>query len=464
MAQKKTSKKKQSARKKVATTKRGIDPVPEDIRVRVARLGAGGCVLLTLPKDGGGEFNILIDCGSGGTGKRAAAFTREVVADIGEATGGRIDLLVITSLQLKHLEGFQVAAEAFDRIEIGDLWLAWTEDPGDALAAEIFADRQERARAARIAAEVCRGEEIRPAEPSGKAERDLLESVVARVNGQVRYLRAGERLSLPGVEGISAFVLGPPRSELLSGRDSTDRCGVGAAGASGATPFDRRFCTAPVDAVEIEFFRTSYGFGDSAEDREKSWRKISSSDPPGPDPVGAMIDAEVGEASLALALQLDRPGGRRRVLLFPSEVPIASWSRWTGLSLGGQGANGKRIDGEQLLARAAWLFLGSGASLDPAVACGGVELVGGDDLVVIVSAAAQEQISDQGVTAPIERLREKARGRLILTGADALPDAATLDLSPAAQSAFAQNHHLTRLYVESLIPLKTVSKSMTISD
>ena len=87
MAKKKISKKKQSTGKRVAATRRGSDPVPGDIRVRVARLGAGGCVLLTLPQVGGGEFNILIDCGSGGTGKRAAAFTREVVADVGEAEG-----------------------------------------------------------------------------------------------------------------------------------------------------------------------------------------------------------------------------------------------------------------------------------------------------------------------------------------------------------------------------------------
>ena len=184
MAKKSSSRKKQATRKKAVAAKGRRALVPDQLRVRIARPGSAECTLLTLPKGGGGEFNILVDCGAGTHNSREGALTREIVADIGKTTGGQIDLLVLTSPRSLHLDGFRVAADEFDEIGIGEVWLAWTEDPDDELAQGILAERRARLRAAGIAAEVCRGEKRRASEPTAPEGGGLLEKIIARAGGQ----------------------------------------------------------------------------------------------------------------------------------------------------------------------------------------------------------------------------------------------------------------------------------------
>lgn len=52
---------------------------------------------------------------------------QEVVADIATETGDKVDVLVTTHEHWDHLSGFQQAKDVWDRIAIGELWMAWTE-------------------------------------------------------------------------------------------------------------------------------------------------------------------------------------------------------------------------------------------------------------------------------------------------------------------------------------------------
>ena len=72
-----------------------------------------------------------------------ATFMTEVVDDIVVTTSGHVDLLLATHEHWDHLSGFIQAAESFRRLRVGEVWLAWTEDPTDALATQLRGERKQ---------------------------------------------------------------------------------------------------------------------------------------------------------------------------------------------------------------------------------------------------------------------------------------------------------------------------------
>ena len=81
-------------------------------------------------------MHALIDCGTLGattTGVKMA----DVVQNIADETGSHLHLLVATHEHKDHVSGFNSERERFDRIAVDHVWLAWTEDGGDALAREV---------------------------------------------------------------------------------------------------------------------------------------------------------------------------------------------------------------------------------------------------------------------------------------------------------------------------------------
>ena len=60
-----------------------------------------------------------------------------VAQSVSDTTGGHLDRLVVTHEHWDHLSGFLQAQAIFDAVEVGEVWLAWTEDPQDELANEL---------------------------------------------------------------------------------------------------------------------------------------------------------------------------------------------------------------------------------------------------------------------------------------------------------------------------------------
>ena len=115
---------------------------PGHAAVRMYNNVLGDCFLVRFPV-GGREVKVLIDCGALQGMPAAALIMREIAEDIAKTTDGRLDVLVATHEHVDHLSGFAQAKDIFDGIEIGELWLAWTEDDRDPDAAKIRARRQD---------------------------------------------------------------------------------------------------------------------------------------------------------------------------------------------------------------------------------------------------------------------------------------------------------------------------------
>ena len=112
---------------------------PSGVTVRMYSQGLGDCFLLAFPTAGSGRpYYLLIDCGVLQGTRDATATMQAVATDIAAATGGEIDLLVVTHRHWDHISGFTQAADIFQRMTVHRLWLSWAEDPQDTLAAPLW--------------------------------------------------------------------------------------------------------------------------------------------------------------------------------------------------------------------------------------------------------------------------------------------------------------------------------------
>ena len=211
------------------------------VTVRMYRQGLGDCFLLAFATGGEHPCYVLIDCGVLVGTPDAEARMRQVAENVRVATGGRIDVLVATHQHWDHLSGFEQAREVFDQIEIGQVWVAWTEDPESGLAARLRGRRDTAVRALNVAARSLRmqggddraealdavlgffGDLGADGRPSGLQR--ALEYVLGR-GKPPRYRVPGEPpVPLPRVAAARVYVLGPPQDESLLLRSDPSRQG-----------------------------------------------------------------------------------------------------------------------------------------------------------------------------------------------------------------------------------------------
>src|SRR5262249_44049487 len=142
----------------------------------------------------------------------------------------RIDLVVATHRHRDHVGGF--ADAAWSRVDVGEVWMPWTEDPKDPRAARI---RNRQSAFALALAGTSSDEEplavpASPAERPAQAARRAVRAMVINAltnEAAMATLHRGfagspRRIFLPvegancevrsvaGVEGVTIHVLGPP--------------------------------------------------------------------------------------------------------------------------------------------------------------------------------------------------------------------------------------------------------------
>jgi beta-lactamase superfamily II metal-dependent hydrolase len=200
------------------------------VKICMYNTGFGDCFLLTIPTPDRPR-KILIDCGKHNLSKCEPPLDRivaEVLKDIDESGKKRIDLLVITHRHLDHVSGFGIKKRIpeWDKVEVGEVWMPWTEDPSDPVARRICERQSQRA---------LRLKEIVPKLGLGAAQRDYLLGYAGNNmtnEDAMKLLHNGftgspprhflpvsddkrEARTVDALPGVNFYILGPSRSEKV---------------------------------------------------------------------------------------------------------------------------------------------------------------------------------------------------------------------------------------------------------
>lgn len=308
----------------------------EKIRIRMYDVGFGDAFLLLVPTSQGPR-KVLFDCGSIAHG--AAPLDEVVQGIIRDVTDGdgkaRIDVVVATHRHADHVAGF--ADPAWEQVEVGEVWLPWTEDPKDPLAREI---RETQSRLADHLSGVLGDRSSAPGLDRGAKQRlsQLRELAVNALSNDAametlhegfsgrprrRYLPTPSpeerRLEPEALPGVSVHVLGPSRDEAVitdmdppAGR-SYLRLMDDERDAGGAPePFAESWWVAPQELPQVHGGHLFLPDGD-----KQAIRDLSSGVE---ETLAATLENAVNGTSLMLLLRVGRAH-----LFFPGD---AQWGTW----------------------------------------------------------------------------------------------------------------------------------------
>lgn len=116
----------------------------QSIGVSMYNVGFGDCFLLRFPgPNGGREHRMLIDCGSIKRGSQddqpieIVDVVDQIIRDVTDDDGvPRIDIVAMTHRHKDHVSGF--TSPAWGEVEVGEVWMPWTEDPDDPEARRLL--------------------------------------------------------------------------------------------------------------------------------------------------------------------------------------------------------------------------------------------------------------------------------------------------------------------------------------
>jgi len=440
------------------------------VTVRMYDMGPGDCFLLAFRGDDGKARYVLIDCGCIGGYKGCSERSRRVAGDIARATGNHLDVVAVTHEHSDHVNGFGFGRAAFDTISVGELWLSWAENKKDRLAKRLKKTHGKAAMA--LAAAI---EQIRPDRAAlaaalegvlgfdapgglgfGVSNADQLtylhDKSAKKLKKSQDYCHPGQIRTVPGVEGVQAYVLGPPRriaaitkkSEEgtvhgLAAMDEEDAflAAVLAADKEGVAtaedresflrsmPFDESLGIPKDEAGSHpqhgRFFSQHYGF-DSAKTASMAWRQIDT------DWLGAVLrialrqNYMVNNTSLVLAFELTDTSPRK-VLLFVGDAEVGNWRSWHKLKWPGAGPSGGTVDAASLLERTVLYKVGHHGSRNATQIGLGLDMMDSSDLVAMipVDGTWAKEVADWKHPARnlVKELKDRASGRVLR--ADEIP-------------------------------------------
>lgn len=383
-------------------------PPAKGATVRMYRTGHGDCFLLAFAGETKDKpVYVLIDCGyKPGSPAFINTNIKDITDNLRAATGGLIDVAIITHEHQDHVNG--ITEKNFTGIKIRETWLAWTEDPEDELANSLrktYKDKLLGLLAARnrlaadgedervktidefLAFELGgTGEAFNAAEASalmgadagaagGSMNKKSMKVFKDRASEGVKYLRPHESIrSIPGAKGLRIFALGPPRNvDLLENPDPVgqeefhgmklDTAATGSSFGAAVTgrvqaPFASRYCVTMANAFsdfqDGHFFANHYGSaggvsssptGSNEIPGNPDWRRIDREWLYSAEQLALDLNDYTNNASLVLAFELGKGG---KVLLFAADAQRGNWISW-GLKDWTDGD--KKISTRDLLAR-----------------------------------------------------------------------------------------------------------------
>lgn len=373
------------------------------VRVRSYCHGLGDCHLIRVAKPTGGALWMLIDCGIHSSAKGGTARVAAVIADIRTLTT-HLDIVVATHEHWDHISGF--VNPGFDGFTVGEVWLAWTENPADKQAqaldkfkGEALTALTEASARAALAADDPASNALEQGLQAllgfefgltGEKSRSARDAVVALAPANVRYLDPGATVPLTKGLGVTAYVLGPPRDpQALGVRDGPNSYGIAdslnASFALGegtmdvdddpGAPFDEtegvQMSALPTTGKHAAFLRDHYtgpavslpeGKPDTPQP-DQQWRRIDGDWLGAAATLALQLDDRTNNTSLVLALAL----AEGDVLLFAADAQLGNWSTWGAVKF----PDG--TTGPDLLARTVFYKAGHHGSANATAKAGGLE-------------------------------------------------------------------------------------------
>jgi hypothetical protein len=470
--------------------------------------GIGDCHLLKFPKQDGGDFWMLIDCGIHTSISGGKETVNRIVDDIASQTK-HLDVIVGTHEHWDHISGFFTAAEKFKSFTVGAVWLAWTENPDDAQGRALDQYKGEGLRALQAAQSRLNApgfavtpylDAVRTGVESllqfnfgikGERVRDARNALVGLAPGKRPcYLEPSTPpLSLANVPNVRIFVLGPPRDSAMLGiRERPDEqygvAGVPLASAltssllsasQGATPeedqaspFDPgvgeslsgmlKGSSSPGSALgsllqshyagpaDIVTVTDRKGRTQAINSADQSWRRVDGDWLGVSAELALQMDNRTNNSSLVLAIEFIDTGA---VLLFAADAQAGNWLSWQGVSwkLGDQS-----VRGPDLLARTVFYKVGHHGSHNATLARKGLELMKSPDLAAFipVRAADAQKVKWGNMPLPelVTALKSATQGRLIRADDDWVGTQATTPAFAVPSGCIAGLRHQQNLWVE----------------
>jgi beta-lactamase superfamily II metal-dependent hydrolase len=430
-------------------------PVPAGsrVRIRMYRLGIGDCFLLTF--FGGDEpRHLLIDCGVLYGTPHGKETILQVAENIKTATGNRLAALVATHEHWDHVSGFYYGNKIFGPMDIGELWVAWTEDPSNSLAAALKRKNHLRLQAVHLALNQLAnfddfhlqafGQGVAamlgfyggPTEALGLAAFSTMTAQamdnLKKLGRRSCYWKPGEVIQRDWLPGVNIYVLGPPQDKKklkdlkyqvgtetyeLTGVEGTFALALGgllaAAGEEPGEPGGDERLNAALpfppslqwrDAAELAENSRYAPLMRSYLDKKSDWRRIDHDWLLAAARMGLQMDSATNNTSLVLAFELEG----NEVLLFAADAQIANWKSWFTID---------QFDATDLLRRTVFYKVGHHGSHNATLKDGGLEAMNSPELVAAIPVDQDYANNAKHWKMPAvelyHRLEERTKGRIL---------------------------------------------------
>jgi hypothetical protein len=471
-------------------------PAKYRVRVRMYRQGLGDCFLVTFPRKRRAPFHMLIDCGALARDtkamKRIVEHIHGTVQD-GKKGKARLDVVVATHEHKDHLSGFNQARDLFDTIDFGAVWLGWTENltrPEIKMIKEAKKKAVSRLRATLshplaaaldggAAALLAFSEDDVSGAPGARTIAEALDYLKfrGRKAENLEYLEPGTGpLALDGVDGVRAYILGPPRDPiLLKGSEVTKQLKkdgmIYHLAMTGEAGMDALAAAIPEAAVSLEIdsdrfhpFAAEHRIAEKVSDPlcpgnckpnpyyesirafvdetyrspTQEWRRIDHDWLNAFGQLALDLDSDTNNTSLVLAFELVKT---KEVLLFVGDAQVGNWRSWANVEFKVPGRE-KPLPAHDLLCRTVFYKVGHHCSHNATIKAGGLELMTRDGLVAFIP-LDRETARQQGKKDPVtglpkgwdmpapplyKALRERTQNRVVISDVQE-------QLTPEAQKA-----------------------------
>lgn len=403
--------------------------------VRMYKVGMGDSFLLMFPEVKGRRPKVLVDCGyhtSSVNPPPMKDVVARIIEDVTDEKGvPRIDVVVATHRHQDHVRGFE--NQAWADVEVGEVWMPWTEHPKDKEAKKIREQQSISSSKVHTAAKHKKLLALTPAEREKmekamsltannlvnfKAMKTLHEGFSKNVPFALRrYLpekEGGHTFETKLLPGVKVHAIGPSRDlEMITTRDIEEEMyhlmrATATSADEERPPFRAEWKLTPTQ------FKAAYShLGLTKKEMEEVGRAGESNE----FAAAAKLDWSVNNTSLMLMFEIGK-----NFLLFPGD---SQWGNWN---------HALNSDWRELLEKTTFYKIGHHGSHN-ATPVTFVEKVLGKNFWAMACTGKTSKFPEIPLDTLLDKLREKS-DRVVRSDRKDVPDPTDTNFKRAAKNAY----------------------------